>query len=97
MSPTNMRKPCERSVVSVRLHSWDGRSSDRLEGLDLGLLAPVVDRVLHVVDGETTLGLFELVVAELRDTLVAPVLGAEIEDRSPVVGEVFAKLASRAG
>lgn len=84
-------------MVSGRLHVLGEGGPHRLECLDLGLLAPVVDRVLHVIDGKATLGLFKLVVAELRDALVAPILRAEIENRSPIVGEVLAELARRAG
>ncbi len=69
----------------------------RLEGLDFGLLPPVVDGVLHVVDGQPAVGCLELVVAQLRHPLVAPILGAEIQDGGPVVGKVLAELAAGAG
>jgi len=66
----------------------------RLKRCYFGCLVRIVDGILHVVDGQATVGSFELVIAQLPDTPVAAVLSAEKENRSPVVGEIIGKLAS---
>ena len=74
--------------------SYDAASNTyRLEGGDLGVLAGVghIDVVLHVVDGHTASGAVEADVGDLLDTLEGAVLGPEVEDGSPVVGEVLSE------
>jgi hypothetical protein len=59
----------------------------RLEGLDLGLLGRVVQGILHVVHGDTTLTAADL--RQLRHTLECTILCSEIENGCPIVGEVL--------
>jgi hypothetical protein len=60
-------------------------NTHRLKGCHVRLLVLIIDGVLHVVNRQASVRLFELVVSDIRHTFVRPVFCAEIYHSGPVV------------
>lgn len=56
-----------------------------LEGSNFGFLLLVVNSILHVIDGQSSVGCLESIISDIVNALVAPVLCSEVENCSPII------------